>query len=113
MKQMDLAELRRRVGVILAAEESDPPDWGQVERLSDELQRQLMAEPETECPEIVSHYLDDRDIRLSDETYAKPQREKVRRFVSTGKYRDSTYLPLWTCAVALALAVVFALWLWW
>jgi hypothetical protein len=110
---MHIADLRRRIGTILDAEESESPDWEQVDRLSDELQRQLIAEPETECPEIVRHYLDDRDIRLGDEGYAKPQREKIKRFVSTGEYLDSTPVPLWTCAVALAVIIGLAIWLWW
>jgi hypothetical protein len=108
---VNVADLRRRVGAILAAEDAQPPDWAQVERLSDELLQQLTSEPETECPEIVNHYLDDSDIRSNDEAYAKGQREEVRRFVTTGQYRDSTPISLWTCAVVLAVTVVLMVWL--
>jgi hypothetical protein len=108
---VDAADLRRRVGAILAAEDAQPPDWTQVERLSDQLSQQLTSEPETECPEIVNHYLDDSDIRSNDEAYAKRQRDEVRRFVTTGEYRDSTPIPLWTCAIVFAVAVVLMVWL--
>lgn len=102
---MHTGDVRRRVGAILAAEERQPPDWAEVARLTDELQRQLMAEPNTECPEIVDRYLDDADIRSSDAAYGKHQRHQVGRFVATGEYEDSTPVPFWTCAVALAVFV--------
>ncbi len=108
---MDMNDLRRRVGAILAAEEQRPPDWAAVDRLTDELQQQLMAEPNSECPEIVNHYLDDADIRTKDEAYGGRQREQISRFVTTGEYRDGTPIPLWTCAVALVLAVGLIDWL--
>ena len=110
---MHSEDLRRRVGAILAAEASEPPDWYEVDRLSDELLGQLIAEPDTACPEIVSHYLDDADIRRKDESYACPQRQRVGRFVETGTFEDSTPIPLWSCAVALALIVAAAVWFVW
>ena len=110
---MKMDDLRRRVGAILAAEDQEPPDWRTVERLADELLQQLMDEPDTERPEIVNHYLDDAGIRSKDDEYGKHQREQVRRFVSTGEYKDSKPVPLWTCAVAMAMAVGLIGWLIW
>lgn len=106
-------DLRRRIGQILAIEDSDPPDWPQVERLTDELQQELEAEPDTKLPEVIGHYLDDSDIRARDEAYAAHQREAVRRFVDTGNYADSTPVPMWTCAVALAAVLGLIGWLIW
>jgi hypothetical protein len=110
---VDAADLRRRVGAILAAEDAEPPDWARVELLSNELLQQLSAEPETECPEIVNHYLDDSDIRSNDGAYAKRQRQEIRRFVTTGEYPESTPIPLWACAVVLAVALGLVIWLLW
>ena len=112
---MDFVELRRRVGAILALEEraSGVEDWAEVERLTDELLAQLEAEPRTECPEIVNHYLDDVEIRARDDRYADQQRERIKQFVETGEYKDSTPVPLWTCAVALALVIAVVVWLLW
>lgn len=109
---MDQAELRQRVGAILAAEEAanSVEGWAKVERLSDELQAELEAIPGTECPEIVNHYLDDPEIRARDERYAAQQRERVRRFVQTGQYSDGASVSLWT--VAGALIVVGGLFVW-
>jgi hypothetical protein len=71
-----------------------------------------VAEPETECPEIISHYLDDWDVRSGDEeAYAAQQRERVRRFVATGEYKDSTPIPLWACGFVLVLLVGVLVWL--
>ena len=111
-KEVDTDELRRRVGAVLAAEERQPRDWAEVDRLTDELQRQLMAEA-TEYPEIVNHYLDDADIRSSDDAYGRQQRKQITRFADTGDYRDSAPVPLWTCAAALALIIALIGWLLW
>ena len=110
---MDIDELRRRVGAILAAEESEPPNWEQVDELSDNLLLQLISEPDTEVVQIVNHYLDDAPIRERDDGYARQQRQRIRRFVETGEYKNSTPIPLWTCAVALALTVCGVVWLLW
>ena len=107
---MDTAELRRRVGVILDKEEkaNTLEGWAEVERLADELQVELLDQV---CPEIVDHYLDDVDIRERDQRYAAKQRERVRLFVETGEHSEGTSVPLWTCALALALVVGLNLWL--
>jgi hypothetical protein len=109
---MDFVELRQRVGAILAVEEraNRDEDWGEVERLTKELQAQLEADRTTMCPEIVDHYLDDVDIRAQDDSYAQQQRERVRQFVETGEYDDGTLVPLWTCAVALTLVAGLVAW---
>jgi hypothetical protein len=105
---MEMDELRRRLGMILAAEEKEPADWSAVERLASELQRQLHTDV---TPEIVSHYLDDADIRARSETYAVGQRRKVRRFVELGEYDDGTPVPLWGCTLVLVTGASLALWL--
>src|SRR5215472_83186 len=106
---MDIVDLRRRVGAILAAEEKEPPDWVAVDRLADELSQQLISDPDTECPEIVDHYLDDADVRAKDEAYGAHQRQQVRRFIETGEYRDSKPVPLWAFIMVLAVLIALAL----
>jgi len=110
---VDVPDLRNRVGAILMVEETKPTDWATVETLTDKLLHEIMQEPETSCPEIVNHYLDDLDIRASDEQYAKQQRDRVRLFVETGHYKDSTPVPLWTCAVGVVGVVAIFAWLLW
>lgn len=108
---MDVNELRRRVGAILAAEEQQPADWPEAERLTDELQQQLHAQLGTVRPEVVNRYLDDGDVRARDDAYAAHQWRAVRRFVETGEYTDSTAAPPWTYALVIALIGGFVLWL--
>ena len=106
---MGVDDLRRRVGTILAAEEREPADWPEVERLSDELLQQLRAEPDTECPDVVTHFLEDADVRAKDEDWAAYQKEEIRRFIETGEYSDSR-APLWTCPLILVLIGGLVLW---
>lgn len=108
---MEMDALRREVRAILAAEESSPPNWLQVEQLTHELLRLLEADSNTECPEIVSHYLDDADIRARDEVYGAHQRATIRRFVETGEYINSTPMPWWTWAPVAVLVGSLVLWL--
>lgn len=105
---MEMDELRRRLEVILAAEEQEPANWSEVERLTSELLPQLHIDA---TPEIVHHYLDDADIRARDEAYAVQQRCAVRRFVEKGDYDDGTPIPLWGCALVVLLAGGFIFWL--
>ena len=108
---MQAVELRRRVGAILAAEESNPTDWALVHRLSDELQRQLLSEPCTNLIEIVNYYLDDTAIREGHEAHGKRQLQRIRRFVETGDFENSKPVPLWACAAAMGLLVALVIWL--
>ena len=94
---MEQAELRRRVGDILAAEEGARPDWARVGALSAALNQYLRDNPGTECPESVSHYLDDDDIRARDERYGARQRERMRHYVETGEHAESVGIPWWGC----------------
>ncbi|MFO1260598.1 MAG: hypothetical protein U1E68_05915 [Sphingomonadaceae bacterium] len=105
---MELDELRRRLEVILAAEERELPDWSEVERLINELQPQIYIDA---TPEIVHHYLDDADIRARDEAYAIRQRREVRRFVDHGDYDVGTAVPRWGCALVIVFVVVVIVWL--
>ena len=107
---MEMDELRRRLSIILAAEERQPPDWQEVHRLTDALLPQIHIDA---TPEIVHHYLDDADIRASDPAYGDRQRRHVRRFVDRGDYEDGTPVPGWTCAVVLTLIVALIAWLVW
>ncbi len=100
----DGVDLRAWVGAILAAEESDPPQWAQVVELSDELEQQLASMHGTRCPAIVSYYIDDADIRLVDEGFARRQRERVRQFIRTG--RSSAGGTVRSCALVVAAEVV-------
>jgi hypothetical protein len=108
---MNIDALRRQVGAILDAEESDPVNWSHIERRIDQLEQQLRAEPASECPEVVWHYLSDVDIRALDHAFAAQQREAVRRFVETGEYSDGTRVSPWTCALVLAGVGGLVLWL--
>jgi hypothetical protein len=105
---MEVDELRQRLAVILAAEEQEPVDWSEVERLTTELLPQLHVGP---TPEIVFHYVDDVHIRARDEEYALRQRRGVRRFVENGDYDDGTPVPLWGCALVVLLAGSLIFWL--
>jgi hypothetical protein len=106
---IDRDELRGRPRPILEAEERG--DWEQVDNLSDELNRQLIAQDFEHSAEIVNHYLDDADIRQSDEKYGAGQREELRRFIETGEDR-TLYLPRWSCAAVLvSLIAAVAYWL--
>ena len=106
---IDQAELRRRLKPILDAEERG--DWDQVDQLSDELNRELIAQNSENSPEIVNHYLDDADIRQRDPKYGASQCEQLRRFIETGEDR-TIYLPRWSCAVVIVLLIAaLAYWL--
>jgi len=105
---MNQAELRQRLIPILNAEESE--DWDVVERLSDELNRELL-DARFNVPEIVDHYLDDADVRIKDSRYAEGQRAKVRQFVETGEHTEGTTVPLWCCALVAALFFAAVIWL--
>ena len=105
---MEMDELRRRVGIILAVEERETVNWHEVEHLARDLQSNIHIDA---TPEIVHHYLDDADIRARDEVYAVQQRRQIRRFVEAGDCDDGTALPLWGCALLLLTAAGLVLWL--
>ncbi|MEQ1952584.1 hypothetical protein [Mesorhizobium sp. CN2-181] len=107
---MKAAELRKRVGAILAAEERQPTDWMEVERTSDRLRRLLEAEPKTRCPEIVERFLADGHVRAISKPYAAVQREGIRRFVDRGERVDSVRILLWSTWIAMAFVVGVLLW---
>ena len=103
--------LRQRVGEILAAEERQPPDWPEVNRLTDALVGELAANPDTDYSPIVGNFLDDTDIRAKDWDYAEAQRSQVRHYVETGEYRERTPFPGWGCAVVVAAILGALIWL--
>ena len=106
---IEQAELRQRLKPILEAEERG--GWDEVEKLSDELNRELMSQDFAHSPEIVNHYLDDADIREKDEQYGDTQRRQIRRFLDTGEFKDSTPIPLWSCGLVAALIIAGLIWL--
>jgi len=106
---MDHAELRRRLKPILEAEERG--EWDEVERLSDELTRDLMEQNSKVAPEIVDHYLDDADIRAQDHQYGETQRRELGRFIDTGEHDDGTVVPLWSCGLVVTLGLAALIWL--
>ncbi len=105
---MDEPELRRRLKPILEAEERG--DWAVVDRLSDDLNRELF-EQRFNAPEVVDHYLDDADIREHDSRYGEGQRRKVRRYVDTGEHDDGTRVPPWSCVLVLGVIIAAVIWL--
>ena len=106
---IDQAELRQRLRPILEAE--DRGDWDRVDKLSDELNRELISQNFEYSPEIVNQYLDDADIREKDEQYGEAQRRRVRHFADTGEFQDSTPIPLWTCGLVAVLMIAVLIWL--
>jgi hypothetical protein len=99
---MTLGDIQACLAEILAAEEELTVDWPTVDRLCDELDRQLEAFG-MDTPEIVAHFLSDSDIRARDARYGAAQRAAVRTYLTTGDYFDGVEVPWWGC---LALAVV-------
>ncbi|MBM3929334.1 MAG: hypothetical protein FJ335_12905 [Sphingomonadales bacterium] len=99
---MELSDIQGRLAAILAAEEASSIDWSNVDRLCDELDRELEASGE-DVPEIVAHFLSDSDIRARDARYGDAQREAIRTYLNTGDYFDGVAVPWWGC---LALLVV-------
>lgn len=99
---MTPGDIQAHLAEILAAEEALTVDWSIVDRLCDELNRQLEASG-MDTPEIVAHFLSDSDIRARDARYGAAQRAAVRTYLSTGDYFDGVAVPWWGC---LALAVV-------
>ena len=91
---MEMDELRRRLGVILAVEEQEDADWPEMERLTRELQQQIHID----APEIVHHYLDNADIRARDYTYAARQGEGFAALSSRATTTTERSSALGMCA---------------
>ncbi len=96
------ADIQIRLATILAAEKAPVVDWSAVDRLCDQLERDLGASS-GDIPEIVAHFLSDSDIRARDAKYGEAQRDAIRTYLATGEYDDSVAVPWWGC---LALVVV-------
>ncbi len=106
---MDHGELRQRLKPILEAEECG--DWARVEKLSDELNRELTEQKFKHSPEVVDHYLADADVRQKADQYAETQRRELQRFVDTGEHEEGTVVSLWSCGLVAALIVAAVIWL--
>ena len=106
---MTLNDTQGRLAAILAAEEASSVDWSTVDRLCDELDRELGASRE-DVPEIVAHFLSDSDIRARDVRYGNAQREAIRTYLKTGDYFDGVALPWWSCLTLLVVAGGVAVW---
>lgn len=106
---MTLSNIQARLAEILAAEETRPVDWAAVDRLCEELDRQLEASEE-DVPEIVSHFLSDSDIRARDGRYGDAQRDAIRTYLATGDYFNGVAVPRWGCLVLGVVAGALFLW---
>jgi hypothetical protein len=104
---MATSDIQARLTRILAAEAAPIVDWPVVDRLCDELDRDLDASSD-DIPEIVTHFLSDSDIRARDASYGETQRDAVRTYLATGDYFDGVAVPWWGC-FALVAAVVGAI----
>lgn len=98
---MMLSDIQARLAEILAAQEAPSVDWPSIDRLCEELDRQLEAS-EQEVPEIVAHFLSDADIRARDRKYGDAQRDAIRTYLATGDYFDGVAVPWWGCLALMA-----------
>jgi len=98
---MATRDIQTRLTRILAAEEAPIVDWPVVDRLCDELDRDLTASSD-DIPEIVAHFLSDSDIRARDARYGESQRDAIRTYLATGDYFDGIVVPWWGCAALVA-----------
>lgn len=93
---MPPSDIQARLTTILAAEEAPVVDWPAVDRLCDQLERDLEASSD-DIPEIVAHFLSDSDIRARDASYGETQRDAIRTYIATGEYFDGVAVPWWGC----------------
>ncbi len=98
---MATSDLQARLTRILAAEEAPQVDWPVVDRLCDELERDLDA-CNDDIPEIVAHFVSDSDIRARDASYGETQRDAIRTYLATGDYFDGVAVPWWGCFALVA-----------
>lgn len=98
---MATSDIQARLTRILAAEEAPIVDWPVVDRLCDELDRDLEASSD-DIPEIVAHFLSDSDIRARDASYGETQRNAIRTYLATGDYFDGVAIPWWGCLALVA-----------
>jgi hypothetical protein len=98
---MATSDLQARLTRILAAEEAPIVDWPVVDRLCDELERDLDA-CNDDIPEIVAHFVSDSDIRARDASYGETQRDAIRTYLATGDYFDGVAVPWWGCFALVA-----------
>lgn len=108
---MDTKALRQRLGDILREEDRSDVDWELVKRMCEKLDQDLDSQSGVDCPNIVSHFLRDSDIRAKDADYGRGQRVEIRRFVETGECNDSKEVSAWGCVAALAAIAVLLYWL--
>jgi hypothetical protein len=74
------AELKRRLGLIVAQEETQDVDWALVARLCDE----LAADVGTDAPLLVQEYLASLGRRQSDGAFAHSQRSQLVDYLRSG-----------------------------
>jgi hypothetical protein len=80
---MHLDQLKAELATILSMEDAAHPEWARIEGRCLELNKRLMAEGRWTCPEVVSHFLDDPDIRRKDRVYEARQRKMIRDWMDT------------------------------
>ena len=106
---MTLGDIQARLADILATEEAPSVDWPTVDRLCEELDRQLEVADE-DMPEIVAHFLSDSDIRARDMSYGDAQRDAIRTYLATGEYFDGVAVPWWGCLALMLVVGGLAVW---
>ena len=74
---MEPSDIQTRLTTIVAAEEAPVVDWSAVDRLCDQLERDLETSSD-DIPEIVAHFLSDSDIRARNASYGETQRDAIR-----------------------------------
>jgi hypothetical protein len=98
---MPTSDIQARLTRILADEEALIVDWPVIDRLCEELGRDLDASSD-DIPEIVAHFLSDSDIRARDASYGETQRDAIRTYLATGDYFDGVAVPWWGCFALVA-----------
>ena len=108
-RSMTLSDIQARLADILATEEAPLVDWPTVDRLCEELDRQLEVSRE-DVPEIVAHFLSDSDIRARDTSYGDAQRDAIRTYLATCDYFDGVAVPWWGCLAPMLVVVGVVVW---
>jgi len=98
---MPTSDIQARLTRILADEKALIVDCPVIDRLCEELGRDLDGSSD-DIPEIVAHFLSDSDIRARDASYGETQRDAIRTYLATGDYFDGVAVPWWGCFALVA-----------
>ncbi len=82
MKQID-PQVREALESILLLEESEAPDWAQIEKLSEETLCLIHSGGLYEdLDDSIYHFVEDYDVRQKSISYANGQRRNIKRLLS-------------------------------